>query len=171
LDGLSSKIDLGCGLIYKKGYLRVDINPKVCPDKIIDLENPRWDLPYNHFNVIECDHVIEHFKDSSRFLYEIINIAKDGAKFRFNLPHYTHAWSDPDHKRAYGLNLLSFYTEYQVKNVRLGLITDINNKSYTIKTINTIINSIVNIRPYLFERFGYIVGGYMNMTIEGIIKK
>ncbi|MDI6592075.1 MAG: methyltransferase domain-containing protein [Patescibacteria group bacterium] len=53
------KLNLGCGIFYKPGYLNIDkFNPSVA-DKIFDVE----DLPFaaNSIETIEAYHLIEHF--------------------------------------------------------------------------------------------------------------
>jgi predicted SAM-dependent methyltransferase len=53
------KLNLGCGIIYKPGYLNIDKFNTSVADKVCDVE----DLPFesNSVDIIEALHLIEHF--------------------------------------------------------------------------------------------------------------
>jgi len=53
------KLNLGCGIIYKPGYLNIDKFNESVADKVCDVE----DLPFesNSIDIIETLHLIEHF--------------------------------------------------------------------------------------------------------------
>jgi SAM-dependent methyltransferase len=53
------KLNLGCGIFYKPGYVNIDLVEDKIADEIADVTN----LPYeeNSVDIIEASHIIEHF--------------------------------------------------------------------------------------------------------------
>ena len=54
----SVKLNLGCGKYPKEGYLNLDLDPRSKADKVVDLSKIPYDLPSNHFELVEADHVL-----------------------------------------------------------------------------------------------------------------
>jgi predicted SAM-dependent methyltransferase len=59
MDQRKIKLNLGCGIVYKPGYLNIDKFNNSVADKICDAD----DLPFksNSIDTIEAHHLIEHF--------------------------------------------------------------------------------------------------------------
>jgi len=54
------KLNLGCGLKKKQGYVNCDINKNVNPDKIIDLNKFPYNFDEETADEIFSDNVVEH---------------------------------------------------------------------------------------------------------------
>ncbi len=95
------KIDLGCGILKREGYIRIDKDPAVCPDYCLDLEKDK--LPFEDNSVVEVlmSHVFEHLRDITFPLTEIYRVLKPEGLLRIESPYWKHesAFSDPDHIR------------------------------------------------------------------------
>ena len=65
------KIDLGSGVVKREGFIRIDNNPKVNPDILIDMQKYVKKLKNNSVDDIICSHSIE-FLDGQE-IYEFMN--------------------------------------------------------------------------------------------------
>lgn len=102
-------------------YYPVDINPKVYGVKEkVDITNILYDD--NMFDVIICNHVLEHIPDEQKALSELIRVLKKGGKAFLNVPVFEQYkttlekeeyntpelrfkyYGQSDHVRAYGLD-------------------------------------------------------------------
>jgi len=169
---LFDKVDLGCGTVYTKNFLRVDKNVDVNPDICVDLEKPDWPLLSNHFIEIKCVHVVEHLHEINVFLNEVVRISKCGCRFVVEFPHFSNNFIEPDHRRAYGLHALVSRPEIKVDKMRLEWSPNRKNKSKLYYFMDWFITSVANYNPYVCERvWCYWVGGFSNVVLSGKIIK
>lgn len=60
LDGVNLlKLNLGCGIFYKPGYINVDLFEKSIADQIYDVRHLSFED--NSVDEIEASHILEHF--------------------------------------------------------------------------------------------------------------
>lgn len=166
------KVDLGCGPVRKQGFLRVDWDRSVNPDLAFDLERRPWPLPSNHFTEIYSSHVVEHLTDIDVFLSEAVRIAAPNARFRFEFPHYSVAFIEPEHRRGYRLHALALHPEFKVEKARLEWSPDRKGKSRLYYLFDRVITWLANLNPYMTERvWCYWFGGFSNVVLEGHVDK
>lgn len=96
------KLNLGCGIKRKKGYLNCDSSKKINPDKVVDLEKK---LPFknNSIDEIIAEHVLEHIHNFVPLMHEIWRVCKRGGIIKIKVPFYS-AWgqfNDPTHVRFF----------------------------------------------------------------------
>ena len=108
------KLNLGCGMNKKKGYINVDKYGN--PDKKVDLEKFPWPWKTNSVDEIILYHVLEHLGEKSKtylkIIQELYRICKPNALIYINVPHPRHDnfINDPTHVRIItiaGLELFS----------------------------------------------------------------
>lgn len=94
-------LDIGCGRFKVPGAIGIDQIEDEGVDVQFDLNEFPWPFPDDHFDLVVYKHVIEHVADVPRSLREIIRIAKHGAFFYVETPHYSNndSWGDPTHLR------------------------------------------------------------------------
>jgi SAM-dependent methyltransferase len=109
----SSKLDLGCGLHAKRGWVNVDIAKLPGVDIVWDLEKRPWPLPSNTFTEMEAHHVLEHLSDLVKTMEEIHHVCKDGAILRISVPYFASPSYnlDPTHKRKFNLQSFQYFTK------------------------------------------------------------
>jgi len=99
---MSKKLNLGCGPDYRKGYINCDINPKMNPDLVMDLEEA---LPFkdNSIDFVLAESIWEHLNNRVHFIEEIHRVLKPKGKTIIKVPHYKYpsAWADVTHKFAF----------------------------------------------------------------------
>jgi len=96
------KLDLGCGLNKKEGFIGVDSLPfdgKV--DVVLDLRK-KWPWASGSVEEVNCTHFIEHLDGPERvhFYNELYRVLKPGATAFVVVPHWSsgRAYGDPTHK-------------------------------------------------------------------------
>lgn len=118
---LPTKIELGCGTEKPDGFLGVDIAETDETDLIQNLDEPDWDLPSNHFEVIRAIDVFEHLQNPDNFMEELYRIATPSATIQIRGPHISSQnWHDPTHRRLLGSRTFEHYT----RDSRFGFYTD-----------------------------------------------
>ena len=82
------KINLGSGTKYKKGYINLDIQSKLCPDIVCDIDKG---LPFedNSIDEVYSEHLLEHVKDIFFVTDEIKRVLKVGGKLKSRVPHFS----------------------------------------------------------------------------------
>jgi len=72
------RMNLGCGLAYKKGYINVDIDEKVNPDVIADIRIIPWIWAKpDNTERIEMDNLAEHIEPFIEVIQECHRILKN----------------------------------------------------------------------------------------------
>ena len=103
------KLNLGCGLDYKKSnekveWVNLDFNKNVKADVYHDL-NKKLPFKDNEFNYIIIDNVLEHVDNLFLVIDEMWRISKPNATIEVFTPHFTgiYAFKHPAHKQYFGI--------------------------------------------------------------------
>jgi hypothetical protein len=124
---MAQKLNIGCGLDKRAGYVNIDYSDKLNPDLVWDLEQTPWPFEDNSVDEIVAFHVLEHVGQSTKSFFAIIKdlyrICQDGAVIHIRVPHPRHDdfISDPTHVRPITEQmLLLFDRELNKKWATLG---------------------------------------------------
>lgn len=115
------KLNVGCGLDYRPGWVNLDNAevPKV--DVVHDLKKLPLPFKENEFDLIYVSHVIEHFDINCiiALMNEFHRILKPEGVLHVRVPYYNHPSSiNPmDHKTCFTFNSFSFFTPGNYVNV------------------------------------------------------
>lgn len=88
-------LDVGCGRNKTPGAVGLDrrqnsdLPPQSRPDIEHDLMKFPWPIEDNSYDLIICQHVIEHLPDTVKTLEEMNRITKPQGKIFIETPHYT----------------------------------------------------------------------------------
>jgi len=82
------KLNLGCGLTYKKGFVNLDINKNIKADIYHDMNNK---LPFNDhtFDYILADNCLNYSRDIITTLRDLYRITKPNGTIDVYAIHYT----------------------------------------------------------------------------------
>lgn len=184
------KLNLGSGHFPKKGYLNVDFNPLENPDMILDLNNPKAleALPSGYFKQIEMDHVMEHLSDVFGTMKQLHRLLANDGTLEIRVPHFSRGFTHPEHQRSFDVTFPEYmnpnfpggYIGVHLKSVSTKLTWMIRFdlkepfiskwQLFILKRLNSFINFIANLNPYICSRFWcYFVGGFEE--VEFIFKK
>lgn len=171
----SIKLDLGCGVQKREGFIGVDINPNSDADVICDLEIAPYPFDDDSISEINSDHCIEHLADLDLFLQEIHRICKLNAQVRIVFPHFSRNWHSTQHKRAYGIRLLAHYGHlFDIISVRFNYTWISRRHFYRLPLYLAIdlIDFLANLSPWFCERcWCYWVGGFDNVEIIAKVRE
>ena len=155
------RLNLGCGLDKRMGYLNCDCSSLVNPDKVVDLEKK---LPFEDDSVDEilANHVLEHVSNFVPLMHEFCRVCKKGAKIKIRVPFYA-AWgffNDPTHVRFFSPFTFDYFKKgtyshevgcdsdmLDVKRVRLNFGIG------RAKVLNWFANPIINFHHAFYCRF------------------
>lgn len=110
-------LELGCG--NRKRYPRtigIDLVDLPCVDLVGDVCTTLAMFPKQSVNSVYAYHVLEHVDDLDGLLRQVGRVLKPGGLFDVVAPHFSnsHFYSDPTHKRFFGLYTFSYYADEEI---------------------------------------------------------
>ena len=107
------RVHLGCGKVYKDGWVNCDMVKDVKADKYFDLEVFPWPLPDDYADEILLDQVMEHLSNTLRAMEEMHRILKPGGIVRINVPYAKSdcAYQDPTHRKFFTEKTMDYFLE------------------------------------------------------------
>lgn len=111
---LTIKIELGVGERKRhNNAIGIDILDYDGVDIVGDVFDILRELPDCCVEQVWSYHFIEHIDDLDGLLEELHRVCTKGAKIDFVAPHFSNPffYSDPTHKRSFGLYTMSYYSE------------------------------------------------------------
>jgi hypothetical protein len=110
--GLPPKLNLGCGMDIRKGYVNLDKSGVPGVDVVHNIDKYPWPLPSSHFEEVFAQDVVEHVQDLFKCIKEIQRVCKKGAKVRIIVPYWhSSAAFYPNHHYFFNIDGLKFFTE------------------------------------------------------------
>jgi len=161
------RLDIGCGANKVQGAVYLDVDPKVKPDILHDLNKFPYPIESKSFDEIYAKHVIEHLDDPSGFMKEIERILKPGGTVFIETPHFSSrvAYSEPQHKL--------FFSYFMFNSVINGLNLEVVEQRITFyKTFRLVgISFLANKFPDIYERFWTYIFPAENVILLARSKK
>jgi hypothetical protein len=160
---------LGCGNKKIDGFINVDGNPNCNPDIRADLDKGLGVFDDNSIDEIRAEHVLEHVDDLLMVLSEMNRVSKDGAIWNIFVPHYSHGFVHPFHKRGFCCRTFEWFFDkaspenygnfdLTVENVRLNYTRA---PEGLLRILVSPIDFFANLHQRLCERvWCYWVGGF-----------
>lgn len=98
-------LNVGSGTDHKQStdsveWVNVDIDARLEPDVVHDLDDHPWPFPDNHFDQVLALDVLEHLADPLGAAREAHRILRPGGELRVRVPHYR----SPDYRRDWSHN-------------------------------------------------------------------
>jgi SAM-dependent methyltransferase len=100
------QIEIGCGPRPRfTEYTSIDMLEYPNVDIVGDALSVFSKIDDNKVDTIFASHFLEHIDDLDGFLKQVVRVCVDGAKVRFEVPHFSNAffYSDVTHKTFFGL--------------------------------------------------------------------
>ncbi len=148
------KLNLGCGIFYKPGYVNIDKFEPLIADQIVDI----CQLPYeeNSIDEIEASHILEHFDclQMPYVLSEWFRILKPGGIIFFETPHLVQSVGKVSHAPLVKqLNTLRFL-------FGIDIVGNVHKMGFTPTILKKILLSIgfCNVRNLHPQRFTHEKG-------------
>lgn len=120
------KLNLGCGLDYKNGWINVDFNKEVKADVYHDLDKFPYPFKDRQFEVILLDNTLEHVKDIFKCIDELWRISKPNAQILIYTPHFSGIYASKHlaHYHQFGIGSFDIYKKVS------GLDSGFNGERY-----------------------------------------
>ena len=114
------KLNIGCGLDYKNGWINLDYDQNIKADVYFNLEDiyTGGKLPFKDktFDLIVMFHVLEHLSCPLPILNEVKRVCKVGGFIEIKVPCGRWVWDGLDHKREFGYNSFNVSNFYNLHN-------------------------------------------------------
>jgi|SRR3989344_2100949 len=155
-------LNIGCGKTYlkstkKEKWINLEVRKDIKADIHHDLDKFPYPFKDNTFDFILASHILEHVDDIFKVLKEIKRILKQDGTLKVETPYFSNAGAfGLTHKRCFYVNSFNVYPDIKLKKVRLKFQRFKSTAKYRGKIQNflvSIINSIVNLNPRIYERF------------------
>ena len=105
-------IELGCGdRKQRSDSIGIDVRDLPGVDLVGNAEDALRTLPDGCARLVASSHFMEHVEDARALLAEIARVLELGGRVEITVPHYSNPYfySDPTHRRFYGLYTLSYW--------------------------------------------------------------
>lgn len=112
------KLDIGCGLNKRDGYLGIDRSADVGADYQLDIEKATFPFDDSSVDEIYCGHLVEHLSDLITFMNECHRVLKPNGVITVLAPYYTaiQASQDPTHVRYINERTFHYFTDEYLGN-------------------------------------------------------
>jgi SAM-dependent methyltransferase len=106
-------LHVGCGPVKIPGSIGIDINPESAADVIHNLQDFPYPFPDNAFDLIVCDHVLEHLPHLPPVLEELHRICAPAGRIEIRVPHFSSIfyYRDPTHVHPFSLHSVDYFVE------------------------------------------------------------
>jgi SAM-dependent methyltransferase len=96
-------LHIGAGKKKIAGATTLDINPRLEPDVVWDLNVFPYPFDDSAFDTVVCEHVIEHLQDVIRVMEELHRVTRVGGRVWVRVPHFSslNFNTDPTHVHAF----------------------------------------------------------------------
>ncbi len=171
-------LHLGAGRKKIEGAVTLDINPRANPDVVWDLNVFPYPFPDVAFDVIVCEHVIEHLRDIVRVMEELHRISSASGRVWIRVPHFSslNFNTDPTHAHAFSSRSLDYFcigtsfVRYDYSTVRFRkLVARMTMRPLT--PFNRLLMRLVNhYLPFYEEHLAYIIPGQELLFVLEVVK-
>ncbi len=96
-------LHVGSGKRPLRWATTLDINPRHNPDVVWDLNVFPYPFPDDTFDLVVCEHVLEHLENVIRVMEELHRVSKPRARIHVRVPHFSslNFNTDPTHTHAF----------------------------------------------------------------------
>jgi len=176
---LNEKIlHIGAGRKKFARAITLDINPRLDPDVVWDLNCFPYPFADSEFDAIVCEHVIEHLREVISVMEELHRVIRPGGRVIVRVPHFSslNFNTDPTHVHAFSSRSFDYlcvgtpFERYDYSTVRFRkLVARMDMQPHT--PFNRLLMRAIN-RYLLFyeEHLAYIIPGQELLFVLEVIK-
>lgn len=175
------KLNLGCGIDYKTGYVNVDFHSHVNIDVQHDLNSIPFPFMNEEFDFIYASHILEHLDKPFVIMTELHRILKPGGRLHIKVPHFSRGFTHSEHKAGFDVTFPYYFNpaftssgyygvEFTLEKMSLRYFAFFHLLPYMgvgkvtiffMRIINTVMNTLAKLSPRLCSRLWcFWVGGF-----------
>jgi SAM-dependent methyltransferase len=171
-------LHIGAGAKKIRGAVTLDINPRLNPDVVWDLNEFPYPFADSEFDLAVCEHVIEHLQNVILVMEELHRVTRAGGRVLVRVPHFSslNFNTDPTHVHAFSSRSFDYmcvgttYERYDYSTVRFRKVVgrmDMQPRTLANRLLMRAINSIL---PFYEEHLAYIVPGQDLLFVLEVLK-
>lgn len=171
-------LHIGAGNLKMRGATTLDINPRVKPDVVWDLNLFPYPFEAGSFDLIVCEHVIEHLQNVIQVMEELHRISRPGARVRIQVPHFSslNFNTDPTHIHAFSSRSFDYlcldtdlvrYDYSTVRYRKLAARMTMRPSGFFDHILMGLINRYL---PFYEQHLAYIIPGQELLFILEVVK-
>lgn len=185
------KLNLGCGIDYKEGYVNVDFHSHIHIDVEHDLNLVPYPFQDGEFDHILVSHVLEHLDKPFIIMTELHRILKPGGELIIKVPHFSRGFTHAEHKAGFDVTFPYYFNpkftksgyygvEFELKKMELHYFAFFHLLPYMgvskpvityMRVVGSVINFFANLSPKLCSRIWcFWVGGFEEIEFVFIRK-
>lgn len=147
-------LHIGAGNRKIAGAVTLDINPRVNPDVVWDLNVFPYPFEDGTFDRVVCEHVIEHLQNVISVMEELHRVSKPGGRVYISVPHFSslNFNTDPTHVHAFSSRSFDY----------ICLDTDLLNYDYSTKHFRKL-SARMTMRP--LTPFNHLLMRFINANL------
>ncbi|HYP20871.1 MAG TPA: methyltransferase domain-containing protein [Chloroflexia bacterium] len=169
---------VGAGRRKIVGAVTLDINPALGPDVVWDLNDFPYPFPSDTFNIVVCEHVIEHLQHVISVMEELHRVSKPGGRVWVRVPHFSslNFNTDPTHVHAFSSRSFNYlcldhaelrYGYSPARFRKLVARMDIRPATPFNRLLMRAINRFL---PFYEEHLAYIIPGQELLFVLEVVK-
>ena len=147
------KIDLGCGLNRRPGFIGIDQYPNKNVDIVADLDKEGIPLDSNTVDYVYSSHLLEHLFNLDFVIREIYRVCKHNAIVEIHVPHFSFPQYE-FHVRTFRYESLKDYeiTYYNNKMIGMPDYFKCLSRQLVCTKWYKFFEKFINRHPYLYEQ-------------------
>jgi SAM-dependent methyltransferase len=171
-------LHIGAGRKKIVGAITLDINPRHNPDVVWDLNDFPYPFADSEFDLVICEHVIEHLRDVIRVMEELHRVTRPGGRVIVRVPHFSslNFNTDPTHVHAFSSRSFDYlcmgtpFERYDYSTVRFRkLVARMDMQPPTL--LNRALMRLINLFLLFYEEhFAYIIPGQELLFVLEVVK-
>ena len=184
------KLNLGCGIDYKEGFVNVDFHSHIHIDVEHDLNSIPYPFADGEFDFILASHVLEHLDRPFVVMQELHRILKYDGTLQVKVPHFSRGFTHSEHKAGFDVTFPYYFNPHFTKSGYYGVSFELTKMElhyiaffhllpymgvgkvtiFIMRILNGIMNFFAKLSPKLCSRIWcFWVGGFEE--IEFIFRK
>jgi len=173
------RINFGSGRFPLAGWTNVDVDVRVRPDVLHDLNAFPYPFTSGSAEQIVATHALEHTNDPFAVMAEFARIVRPGGTITIRVPHFSRGFTHADHRRGFDVSFPLYFrpafqggysgTELECLRTRLRWFAqpelkrqELSAAAYAAgRVLGSSVDLIANLSPYVTSRLWcFWVGGF-----------
>lgn len=153
----ADKLNLGCGLDIRDGWVNLDSADLPGVDVVHDLGVVPLPFEHDRFSEVLCQDVLEHV-DYAPVLRDVHRILRPGGRVLIRSPHFTSraVYVDPTHRSAFSIDTFAFFVRD----------SDYAERSYYYDfNFSRIESARITFHRYRWQPWNYLVEALVNLSL------